>query len=127
MYEIDKFEWCSHKRGNRVEERRCPEKCPRKKTPPPQEIASRRITIKKYGTQESFPLEIYAAPTSAKILLMKIAPRKNTLPKNCFSSFFSSFAVDIFKLFIVTSFRGVSSTFAAYVTDLCVTLINGMN
>ena len=127
MYEIDKFEWCSHKRGNRVEGRRCPEKCPWKKTPPPQEIASRRITIRKYGTQQSFPLEIYPASTFAKILLMKIAPRKNTPQKNCFSSFFSSFAVDIFKLCIVTSFRGVSSTSAAYVTDLCVTLINGMN
>ena len=77
MYEIDKFEWCSHKRGNRVEGRRCPEKCPWKKTPPPQEIASRRITIRKYGTQESFPLEIYPASTFAKILLMKIAAWPN--------------------------------------------------
>ena len=64
--------------------------------------------------------------------LRKSSPDENCLPekdppKNCFSSFFPSFAVDIFKLFIVTSFRGVSSTPAAYVTDLCVTLINGMN
>ena len=69
-------------------EKRCPEKCPRKKSPPPQEIASRRITIRKYGTQESFPLEIYPALTSAKIPLMKIAPRKNTPQKFVFLGFF---------------------------------------
>ena len=88
---------------------------------PPGELSSGNMVHRKVSPRKST-----SPPPPQKFPRWKLPPEKGP-PKNCFSSFFSYFAVDIFKLFIVTSYRGVSSTPAAYVTDLCVTLINGMN
>ena len=65
-----------------------------------------------------------------KMSRRKIAPGKMT-PKNCFTSFLV--VVDIilklfiFKLFIVTSFRGVSITPATFIMDFLLGLADGIN
>ena len=94
----------------------CPEKFPRKKRPPEK------------CAPENYPPKI---SPQRKLVPGKLPPGKMPLRKiaplgKLFHQIFVAFNIIflIFKLFIVTSFRGVSKTPAVSIIDLLVTVVN---
>ena len=90
-----------------------------------------RKTPKKIALRKIIPRKCAPPPSRRKKIVPGKLPPGKLPPEKLFYYFFAAFDIILrlllLKIFIVTSFRGVSRTPATSIIDLLVTVVNGIN